>query len=180
MYVVTQTINPASNAFQPEKMLSDPAPSDDQPEFFGFYSVVELDDVGFCGGFLVLNEIGRPLEFHCTLPVKPERSQQILYGKSLRQFLFSEHIGPPLIAKAKNKASIVVVNQSESLELRRHIAANVMLITDEENDRPIIAPMNADLETRLRESAAFDLMEPFERIAAAIEEANTVTRQDVK
>ena len=163
-----------------KNMLSESAANDDPPAIFGFYSVMELDEVGFCGGFLVLNEIGRPLEFHCTLPVKPERSQQILYGKSLRNFLYSEHIGPPLVHKARNRATIVLVNQSESIELGRHIEAEVALVTPRENDTPEILGANVNVAARCRQAAGFDLQEPFERIAAAIDEANSVTRQDVK
>ena len=43
---------------------------------------------------MLLNLAGRPLEFHCTAPVKPNRVQQILYGPSLQPYLYGEQIGP--------------------------------------------------------------------------------------
>lgn len=47
----------------------------------GFLTVVEHKQHGLFGGYLVLNQVGRPLEFHCTAPVKPNRAQEILYGR---------------------------------------------------------------------------------------------------
>ena len=44
----------------------------------GFLTVVDGGDTGCIGGYLVLNMGGRPLEFHCTAPVRANRSQQIL------------------------------------------------------------------------------------------------------
>ena len=52
------------------------------------------------GGYLVLNATGRPLEFHCTAPVKANRAQQILFGPTLESFLYGEQIGQTLVAKS--------------------------------------------------------------------------------
>ena len=49
----------------------------------GFYTVVPHEQHGLFGGLLVLNHNGRPLEFHCTAPLKPNRAQEILYGATL-------------------------------------------------------------------------------------------------
>ena len=40
----------------------------------GFLTVVELPQYGLCGGLLVVNAAARPLEFHCTAPVKADRA----------------------------------------------------------------------------------------------------------
>ena len=53
----------------------------------GFLTVVEHAELGLLGGYLLLNAAGRPLEFHCTAPVKPNRAQEILYGPTLRPYL---------------------------------------------------------------------------------------------
>ena len=149
---------------------------------FGFYSVVELDSIGYCGGFLVLNESGRPLEFHCTLPVLPERSQEILYGESLRPFLLGEHIGPPLICRAKSRVSLVLVNQRDALNLGQHINCPVVCIDpDEEPDSSLISGNFRILDALKdwqNQAGSFNLKEPFERIEFAIEEAHSVTRQE--
>ena len=44
----------------------------------GFLTILEHDQLGYVGGYLILNSAGRPLEFHCSAPVKPNRAQQIL------------------------------------------------------------------------------------------------------
>ena len=59
----------------------------------GFLTVLEHSQHGLMGGYLVLNISGRPLEFHCTAPIKPNRAQQILYGPTLEPYLFGEQIG---------------------------------------------------------------------------------------
>ena len=63
----------------------------------GFLTVVEHPQYGLFGGYLVLNTAGRPLEFHCTAPIKPNRAQEILYGPTLESFLYGEQIGQTLI-----------------------------------------------------------------------------------
>jgi hypothetical protein len=54
----------------------------------GFLAVVEHELHGLFGGYLLLNATGRPLEFHCTAPVRPNRAQQILYGPTLEPYLY--------------------------------------------------------------------------------------------
>jgi hypothetical protein len=43
----------------------------------GFLTAVEEAEGGVVGGLLVTNRFGRPLEFQCTTPVRPNRTQQI-------------------------------------------------------------------------------------------------------
>ena len=63
----------------------------------GFLTVLEHAQHGLMGGYLVLNPAGRPLEFHCTTPIKPNRAQEILYGPTLEPYLFGEQIGKALV-----------------------------------------------------------------------------------
>ena len=65
----------------------------------GFLTVLEHDQQGLVGGYLLLNASGRPLEFHCTAPVKANRAQQILFGPTLAPYLYGEQIGQTLVAK---------------------------------------------------------------------------------
>ena len=58
-----------------------------QPLPIGFLSVLDDEELGAIGGYLVLSRNGRPLEFHCTSPVRANRAQQILYGPTLQPFL---------------------------------------------------------------------------------------------
>ena len=74
----------------------------DKTELIGFLTVIEHQKFGLIGGFLVLNPAGRPVEFHCTSPVKANRAQEILYGNSLYPFLYGEQIGQTLVSKSRS------------------------------------------------------------------------------
>src|SRR5690554_6260826 len=91
----------------------------------GFLAAVEIPDRGFVGGLLVTNRMGRPLEFQCTTPVKPNRTQQILYGPTLVPFILSELIGRTSIDKAGVKPDLILTEQPEILELRNHVSVPV-------------------------------------------------------
>src|SRR5262249_29502535 len=83
-----------------------------------FLTVVDDSQHGACGGLLVLNATGRPLEFHCTTPVKPNRAQEILYGPTLRPYLYGEQIGATLVAKAAAPIDLLCVDLVEVLAVR--------------------------------------------------------------
>jgi hypothetical protein len=87
----------------------------------GFLAAIEAPDRGFVGGLLVTNHLGRPLEFQCTAPVKPNRTQEILYGPTLAPYLLCELIGRTLVERVGVKPGIVLVEQPELLELRDHV-----------------------------------------------------------
>ena len=82
----------------------------------GFLTVQEFTDLGLIGGYLILNAVGRPLEFHCTAPVRPNRAQEILYGPTLVPFLYGEQIGQTLVAKGKSRPMLIeLAEESESV-----------------------------------------------------------------
>ena len=87
----------------------------------GFFAVVEYPQHGLFGGYLLLNAAGRPVEFHCTAPVKPNRAQQILYGPTLESFLYGEHIGATLIKASQQTPLALLVDQPAALAVRQHI-----------------------------------------------------------
>ncbi|MHC2067951.1 hypothetical protein ACYFX5_10795 [Bremerella sp. T1] len=94
----------------------------------GFLTVVEHTPGGLFGGLLVLNLAGRPLEFHCTAPVKANRAQEILYGPTLKPYLYGEQIGGALLAKLKTPALAVCTDSEHVLSLRDHIDVPVLLV----------------------------------------------------
>lgn len=94
----------------------------------GFLTVVEHPQHGLFGGYLVLNFAGRPLEFHCTAPVKPNRAQQILYGPTLKEYLYGEQIGLTLVSKAKVPAAVVLTDVEPALALRPSIDIPLALL----------------------------------------------------
>lgn len=87
----------------------------------GFLAAVEDGERGVVGGLLVTNKFGRPLEFQCTTPVKPNRTQQILYGPTLRPYLLAEVVGKTLIEKIGVKPHLVLVEATELLDLRQFV-----------------------------------------------------------
>ena len=161
---------------------SQPAPA------IGFYTVDYHDSLGWTGGYLVLNAGGRPLEFHCTLPVRPTRAHEILYGATLRAFLIGELIGGALLKQSKVRPMMVCGDQAEALRLADHTDLAVALVADEVDPGELHIPtiraegsehairIEARFATRVRQTleqcgGVADMHEPFLRIREAIREA---------
>lgn len=86
-------------------------------EQLGFLTCTEFDGWGLCGGLLLLNTLARPLEFHCTLPVKVSRTQVILYGASLRAHVCGQVIGRALLDKAKTAPQLLLTDCWDTAQL---------------------------------------------------------------
>src|SRR5487761_439696 len=95
----------------------------------GFLTVVEHEQYGFFGGYLVLNASGRPLEFHCTAPVRPNRAQEILYGPTLEPYLYGEQIGQALLAKSQLEPLVICTDLAAVLSVREFVATPVTLVS---------------------------------------------------
>ncbi len=150
----------------------------------GFLHVVEVAAVGHVGGLLVSNHLGRPLEFQCTTPVRPNRTQEILYGPTLKAVVLSELIGKTLADRVQVKPELLIVDQPELLDLRRFVDVPVVLLVkavDESAGAGIKftgwnGSVHADfaddvarvgeLTRSIPESA--DIHEPLERVAEAL------------
>lgn len=91
----------------------------------GFLAAIEVPERGYIGGLLVTNRFGRPLEFQCTTPVKPNRTQEILYGPTLIPFVLGELIGRTLLEKVGVKPHFVLTESTEVLEVRSHVGLPV-------------------------------------------------------
>jgi hypothetical protein len=98
------------------------------PWSIGFLSVIEHEQQGLVGGYLILNATGRPLEFHCTAPVKPSRAQQILYGPTLGPYLYGEQIGQTLLAKGASRPLAVCTDVALAMSVRPFSPAPVALV----------------------------------------------------
>jgi hypothetical protein len=167
----------------------------------GFLTVVENTDLGLLGGYLLLNVAGRPLEFHCTTPVKPNRTQEILYGPTLKPYLYGEQIGQTLLVKSK-LTPIVVCTDSEAVLVVRDftdvpvvlaLSATAGLLSAVEpaiggtpfplaKSRVMTARHYASDERTIRDAWPaqadhLDLLEPFTRIREALDEAQRAARQ---
>jgi hypothetical protein len=109
----------------------------------GFLTVVEHPQHGLFGGYLVLNRCARPLEFHCTAPIKPNRAQQILYGPTLEPFLYGEQIGQTLVNKARHEPLMVCTDLEPGLAVREHISIPVLLVLPGDDDASTAAVAGA-------------------------------------
>ena len=147
----------------------------------GFLTAIELPGGGYVGGLLVTNRFGRPLEFQCTTPVKPNRTQEILYGPTLRPFVLGELIGKTLVDKAAVKPDVVLTEGDDLLELRSHVPQPVAVVGDEKGELRLgrqslrFHASHADDRSQLAKSAGVvpeqaDLFEPFERVREALQE----------
>src|SRR5262245_4256234 len=108
----------------------------------GFLTIVENAELGLIGGYLLLNAAGRPLEFHCTAPVKATRTQEILYGPTLKPYLYGEQIGQTLLAKSKLTPVVVCTDSEPVLSVREFTEIPVALLFDAKADRSFSLGMN--------------------------------------
>ncbi|MDA7951456.1 MAG: hypothetical protein MPJ24_08205 [Pirellulaceae bacterium] len=102
-------------------------PTTNTPKILGFLTVIQDAQQRLFGGYLLLNHLGRPLEFHCTAPVKANRAQEILYGSTIKPFLYGEQIAKTLFEKSKNKVSLVVTDLVDVLPVRLYTQVPVCL-----------------------------------------------------
>ncbi|MBN2293953.1 MAG: hypothetical protein JXM70_16115 [Pirellulales bacterium] len=103
----------------------------------GFLTVLDYGQEGLFGGYLTLNINGRPLEFHCTAPIKPNRAQEILYGPTLEPYLYGEQIGKTLLAKATSHPMVVCTDRPAALSVRDFVEMPVALVVSPPNDNDV-------------------------------------------
>jgi hypothetical protein len=167
----------------------------------GFITVRHHHEHGFFGGYLIINQLARPLEFHCTLPVKPSRAQSLLYGPTLDDFVCGEQIAKALVHKAKLKPALVVTDCTAVLAMENVADEPLVLVASNQTDgestsfrrpssnlvslRSISASglrcqtsHQSHVTVQLLEEIVsqlapnFDVSEPFQRIAEALLEAH--------
>jgi hypothetical protein len=160
----------------------------------GFLTVF-AEGAGFLGGYLVTNSWGRPLEFRLSTAVQPNKVQQILYGRTLTEYLCADLIGKTLVEKTATPAHLLVTDSPNVLPVRSRLDLPVVAVVADGQgsppaaDRPLTtfthprasAPLAVDLKWAADEAqvraildrvdAALDLAEPFGRIREAMGEA---------
>ncbi len=105
-----------------------PASGSKSLDTIGFLTIREHPEQGFLGGYLIPNAARRPLEFHCTAPLRPNRAQEILYGPTLRPFLYGEQIGLTLLEKTRSKPIMVCTDVEPALTVREHSSVPVLWV----------------------------------------------------
>src|SRR5438128_2539215 len=90
--------------------------------------MIESAEHGYFGGYLAVSALGRPLEFHCTAPLRPSRAQKILYGPTLEPFLLGEQIAGALLDVAKLAPSLILANCEATLHARSRTKVPMILL----------------------------------------------------
>lgn len=169
----------------------------------GFLTVRHHEMHGFFGGYLIVNELARPLEFHCTLPILPTRAQQILYGNTLNEFVCGEQIARALVTKAKTIPDALLADSLAVLTLRHMHSVPIGFIDAlQAGDSGLNRPASGRTEYRRFKALGhpmavlpeyesdcgffsnlfaqgkppLDLLEPFGRIEEALQEAHPATK----
>jgi hypothetical protein len=157
----------------------------------GFLTVVQ-ENTGYVGGYLVTNSWGRPLEFRLTTMVQPNRVQQILYGNTLKPYIYSDLIGKTLVDRSGVPVHLLITDCQPLLDLRLRMETPVAWLaysTDPQAlqeaggfacsttagpllPHPRFADDSKAIETVLGQiDSEADFSEPFARIREALSEA---------
>lgn len=117
------------------------------PPALAFLTVLEDETDGLFGGYLTLNLAGRPLEFHCTAPIKANRAQEILYGPTLQPYLYGEQIGQTLFEKATVTPLVICTDRPAAMAVRPLVDVPVALVLPA--DAPEALPPSAEKRWRV-------------------------------
>jgi hypothetical protein len=162
----------------------------------GFVTVVQEPGAqgGYLGGYLVTNSWGRPLEFRLSTLVTPNRVQQILYGSTLKPYIFADLIGKTLVERTAVPVQALFTDCEPLLELRLSLPTPVAWLAADGSEHaqsleqaggavkttpvgPLVChPKFAIDVASIRQvldqiDEAADLSEPFTRIKEALGEA---------
>jgi len=100
-------------------MDPDEAASTTMKHTVGFLGMLTLEKgSAFRGGILVTDDWGKPLEFRCTAPVRPNQVQRTLYGQTLLPHIAVELIGLPLLKSIQEKPSLVIIQEDVFFDVR--------------------------------------------------------------
>jgi hypothetical protein len=113
----------------------------------GFLGYMEFDNAtAYRGAILITDEWGKPLEFRCTAPVKPNAVQRTLYGQTLMPHILVELVGRPLLDAVQEKPEVVVIQESRFFDLRRKTETPLIRVrrqgtevdvrADDQDDKP--------------------------------------------
>ena len=161
----------------------------------GYLTFVESATYGMVGGYLLVTQYARPVEFHCTAPVRATRAHEILYGPTLRWVLCSDQMGQALFQQSKLRPQLLLTDEPEALGLRANVEVPIALFINQTSTQEDSAQPNSQqwsfafggrvvtsgtdaqddrqvIERALRQlGGQWDLAEPLDRIRAAIHEA---------
>jgi len=162
----------------------------------GYVVVVNRGEEGYVGGYLCVNERGAPIEFWHTTesPIKINRLQALLYGKTLMPELIGRHITGTLLSdehgEPRIKPSLLLIKEEAILHGFDVPGITVILIeplgssptlNDESTCQRITTgagevvirwnqESTADVKQLIPRLKSVDVLEPFERICMLLDE----------
>jgi hypothetical protein len=100
-----------------------------------FLGYTEFDNgASYRGAILITDDWGKPLEFRCTAPVKPNAVQRTLYGQTLLPHVLVELIGAPLLQAVQERPEIIVVQESLFFDVRHKTETPVVRLRRQGTD----------------------------------------------
>ena len=83
------------------------------------------DGNGYIGAALVVDAKGIPLEFRCSVPVRPSAIQTALYGVPIRDYIAFNLCSQPLLASLKTNPELCLVESEAEFTLQEHVSIPV-------------------------------------------------------
>lgn len=162
--------------------MSESPESRTEGKVLAFLDMGTFDDgAAFRGGCLVTDERTRPLEFRVSGAIRPSSLQKILYGDTLHEYICTVLLGEPLLKAIESRPGFVLVRDAEFLKLRPQLEMPLLWLRSTVDGQYALqafpgyeaeADMVGDaMPARLR---GRNIMEPFLRIRAALEEAHNL------
>lgn len=161
--------------------------TDTQEIRLAFVDIMVFSDGSIRGGILTTDIETRPFEFRVTSPIKPTQMQQILYGSSLKDYVYGELVSAPLVKATKEKLSLVMIKEQYLLAMRPLVSLPVIYVShDGKKVADGIKPVNFATHKNYSNEISFaqtiltpvmskmDLFEPFERLKLALNEVHKI------
>ncbi len=161
--------------------------ADTQEIRLAFVEVAIFSDGSIRGGILTTDIETRPFEFRVTSPIKPTQVQQILYGSSLKDYVYGELICAPLVKATKEKLSMVLTKDNYLIAIRPLVPTPVIFIHSNgaqvsDGIKPVTFSPHRNFQNELAFAQTIltpimqnhDLLEPFERLRLALHEVHRV------
>ena len=107
----------------------------DSPNIVYFAMRSTPDGEGHIGSALVVDTKGIPLEFRCSLPVRPSAVQIALYGTPIRDYIAFDLCGQPLLESLTRTPGVCLVESESELNLQEHVSTPVIYVYRTEPNR---------------------------------------------
>ncbi|HSR46559.1 MAG TPA: hypothetical protein VLL77_01105 [Anaerolineales bacterium] len=131
------------------------------------------------GGCLVTDGLTRPLEFRVSGPIRPTSLQKVLYGDTLQEYICTDLVGLPMLQDLESKPEIILVRDAEFLKLRPRVEIPVLWVRGTVEGQFVLQAFpgyeqeaEAGRDSLPRRLRGRSIMEPFQRIHSALEEAH--------